>query len=453
MRYHFIAIGGAVMHQLALHLLDSGHHITGSDDAIFDPARLNLQNHGILPEKYGWYPEKITTDIDAVILGMHAKADNPELVRAQSLGIKVYSFPEFVYENAKDKTRIVVAGSNGKTTTTSMIMHQLRCAGYDFDYLVGSKIEGFDYMVKVTPSAKIIVIEGDEYLTSPLDLRSKFLHYKPHYAIITSIDWDHINVFPTYDSYLETFKKFIGDVQDTIYYYGQDSALVTLIEQSATSAKKESYLPLSYQSEHNIPFVVFEEAKYQSSVFGKHNFSNWSAALQICKVLGISEKDFYKNMITFSGAARRMEKVYEHIAKNIVVFRDFAHAPAKLRATVNAARENYPSHTIIAVFELHTFSSMQENFIPQYHNAMEKCDVAILFMDEKSFAQKGKQIIDKQWLVSHFGDPQPFVCSQKDELEAIMYPYIAPSSVFLIMSSGHLGGWNYKDLEAKIASI
>lgn len=453
MRYHFIAIGGAVMHQLALHLLDSGHHITGSDDAIFDPARLNLHNHGILPEKYGWYPEKITTDIDAVILGMHAKADNPELVRAQSLGIKVYSFPEFVYENAKDKTRIVVAGSNGKTTTTSMIMHQLRCAGYDFDYLVGSKIEGFDYMVKVTPSAKIIVIEGDEYLTSPLDLRSKFLHYKPHYAIITSIDWDHINVFPTYDSYLETFKKFIGDVQDTIYYYGQDSALVTLIEQSATSAKKESYLPLSYQSEHNIPFVVFEEAKYQSSVFGKHNFSNWSAALQICKVLGISEKDFYKNMITFSGAARRMEKVYEHIAKNIVVFRDFAHAPAKLRATVNAARENYPSHTIIAVFELHTFSSMQENFIPQYHNAMEKCDVAILFMDEKSFAQKGKQIIDKQWLVSHFGDPQPFVCSQKDELEAIMYPYIAPSSVFLIMSSGHLGGWNYKDLEAKIASI
>ncbi len=443
MRYHFIAIGGAVMHQLALHLLDSGHEISGSDDAIFDPARQNLQKWGIMPEKFGWFPEKISTQLDAVILGMHAKADNPELLQAQALGVKVYSFPEFVYENARDKIRIVVAGSNGKTTTTSMIMHQMRSSGYDFDYLVGSKIEGFDYMVKVTNAAKYIVIEGDEYLTSPLDLRSKFLHYKPHHAIITSIDWDHINVFPTFDAYLDTFRKFISDVQENIFYYGEDATLTELIKGSETKAKKVAYKSLDYTTENTIPYITYNNNKYPSSVFGKHNFANWSAALHVCATVGIDAERFCENMGSFSGAARRMEKVYSSIEKDIHIFRDFAHAPAKLKATVKAARENYLVHRLVSVFELHTFSSMQEDFIPQYHNAMEGSDVAIVFMDENSFAQKGRQILDKEWIATHFGNPRPIICTHKEELEALLFSNIAPNSVFLLMSSGQLGGWDY----------
>ena len=453
MRYHFIAIGGAVMHQLALHLLDSGHLVTGSDDAIFDPARQNLERYGILPKSLGWYPKKINNHIDAVILGMHAKADNPELVAAQSKGIKVYSFPEFIYAHSEDKIRIVVAGSNGKTTTTSMIMHQMRSAGYDFDYLVGSKIEGFDYMVKVTPTAKYIVIEGDEYLTSPLDLRSKFLHYKPHYAVITSIDWDHINVFPTFESYLDTFRKFIADVKEKIFYYEEDEVLKDLVEKSDTEAQKFPYVALPYSTKDSVPYVEFGGHQYPSSVFGKHNFTNWSAALHICKAIGLSEQSFYSHMETFSGAARRMEKVYGDSDRGIYVFRDFAHAPAKLRATVHAARDNFPNHTIIAVYELHTFSSMQEDFIPQYRGAMDKSDVALVFMDENSFVQKGRKIIDTSLLIEHFGLQQLIVCTSKRNLEALLNIHIAPNTVFLLMSSGHLGGWDYSQLISAIPTI
>lgn len=453
MRYHFIAIGGAVMHQLALHLKDEGHQVTGADDSIFDPAKSNLEKHGILPKKLGWFAENITNDIDAIILGMHAKADNPELIEAQKIGLKIYSFPEFIYEKSRNKKRIVIAGSNGKTTTTSMIMHQCKTAGLDFDYLVGSKIEGFEYMVKVSEKAPIIIIEGDEYLTSPLDNRSKFLHFHPHIAVITSIDWDHINVFPTFELYLDTFKKFISSISEYLFYYENDKDLNTLVSASETSAKKVKYQTLPYSSENNESFVTFQGKKYVSSVFGNHNFSNWSAALKVCKEIGIEEVDFYKSMFSFSGAAKRLEKIYEDKINNITIFRDFAHAPAKLKATVNAVRDNYKNHHIIAVYELHTFSSTQEDFIPQYNNSMEQANITAIFMDESSFKLKEKTLFDINWLADNFGSPRPQIITQMTDLDSFLVSNINKNTIFLLMSSGHLGGWNAKLLKQAISQF
>lgn len=437
--YHFIAIGGAVMHQLALHLHNMGHHITGSDDVIFEPALSNLNKHGILPKSFGWNPERINTNIDAVILGMHAQIDNPELLKAQELGLKIYSFPEFIFEQSKDKKRVVIAGSHGKTTTTSMMMHVLKSANKDFDYLVGAQIEGFDYVVKCSESAPIIVIEGDEYLTSPLDLQSKFLHYHPQLAIITGIAWDHINVFPTYPEYVETFQKFIQSVEDKIFYYHDDADLKQLAIKPHT-ALMIPYFPLKTEIIDQQVYIIYNEQKYPIQIFGEHNMSNLSAALNICMELGIEAEEFFHHIQSFKGAAKRMELLFNDETKKLTIYKDFAHAPSKVKATVKAIRERYPERKFVLALELHTYSSLQKDFIEQYKNSLDLGDAACVYIDNEALKLKRREPIDSEWLKEQFNYPDLFIPKDASELEKWISPKIQENTVVLMMSSGHWGG-------------
>lgn len=441
-RFHFIAIGGAIMHQLASHLQNNGHIVTGSDDAIFEPAKTNLEKLGLLPEAIGWFPDKITNETDAVILGMHAKADNPELIKAQALGIKIYSFPEFIFEQCKNKTRIAVAGSHGKTSVTSMIMHILRINQKDFDYLVGAKLDGFDFMVNTTNDAPLMVIEADEYLTSPLDLRSKFLHYHPQIAIITGIAWDHINVFPTFDEYLETFRKFIKSILPNGYliYNKEDAELVKMIDELEPTIHLIPYTAFDSVIEKDENYIQYNNKEYALQVFGTHNLANLKAAFEVGKIVGISEEAILHSFSSFNGAAKRLEKINEDTARKITVFRDFAHAPSKVKATVNAVRERYDDRKIIAVFELHTYSSLQENFIEQYAHSLDTADIKFLFLDEEALKIKNKQDLEENWLKEQFADEQIQVFKNADILRKAIINEISDNTVLLLMSSGNFGG-------------
>jgi len=446
--FHFIAIGGAVMHQLASHLKNQDNTITGSDDAIYEPAKSNLEKLGLMPKQVGWFPEKITTEIDAIILGMHAKADNPELLKAQALGLKIYSFPEFVFEQCKNKTRIAVAGSHGKTSITSMIMHMLRVNNKDFDYLVGAKLDGFDFMVKTSESASLMVIEADEYLTSPLDLRSKFLHYHPHIAIISGIAWDHINVFPTFDEYLETFRKFILSIQPDGYliYNADDEELVKMVESLIPKGKQDGainlipYKPFDFKSENDESILLNEEKEYAINVFGSHNFANLKSAFEVGKIVGLNEEAILQSFQTFQGAAKRLEKIYDNKEKQLTIFRDFAHAPSKVKATVKAVRERYQTRKIIAVFELHTYSSLQENFIEHYAHSLDAADVRILFLDEEALKIKNKQDLDENWLKAQFADASILVFKDAEKLKEKINAETTDNCVVLLMSSGNFAG-------------
>jgi UDP-N-acetylmuramate: L-alanyl-gamma-D-glutamyl-meso-diaminopimelate ligase len=451
-RYHFIAVGGAVMHQLALHLHNMGHTVSGSDDAIYDPAKSNLEKHGILPSAFGWFPDIISPDIDAVILGMHAKSDNPELLRAQELGLRIYSFPEFVFESSREKTRVVVAGSHGKTTTTSMIMHVLRTLGIDFDYLVGAQIEGFDYVVRISDSAKVIILEGDEYLTSPLDLKSKFLHYHPALAIITGVAWDHINVFPSFEGYVDTFRQFMKSVTDKIFFYEPDAVLKELAEESmiATCVPYDS-LPSILVNEEVL--VLNEGKQYPLQIFGAHNMANLSAALNICLELGISREMFFESMKSFTGAAKRMEQIAEDKHKKLTVFKDFAHAPSKVTATVKAIRERYPDRKFIAALELHTFSSLQPEFIEQYKGSLAPCDAAAVYVDAEALRQKDRAPIDPFWLKEQFGSPHPETPVNSAALRQWLLEQVGDNTVVLMMSSGHWGGMKPEDVATQMCSL
>jgi len=446
--FHFIAIGGAVMHQLASHLKNQGNIITGSDDAIYEPAKSNLEKLGLMPEQVGWFPEKITTEIDAIILGMHAKSDNPELLKSQALGLKIYSFPEFVFEQCKNKTRIAVAGSHGKTSITSMIMHMLRVNNKDFDYLVGAKLDGFDFMVKTSESAPLMVIEADEYLTSPLDLRSKFLHYHPHIAIISGIAWDHINVFPTFDEYLETFRKFILSIQTDGYliYNADDEELVKMVKSLIPKGKQDGainlipYKPFDFKSENDESILLNEEKEYAINVFGSHNFANLKSAFEVGKIVGLNEEAILQSFQTFQGAAKRLEKIYDNKEKQLTIFRDFAHAPSKVKATVKAVRERYQTRKIIAVFELHTYSSLQENFIEHYAHSLDAADLRILFLDEEALKIKNKQDLDETWLKAQFADASILVFKNAEKLKEKINAETTDNCVVLLMSSGNFAG-------------
>ena len=454
--FHFIAIGGAVMHQLASHLRNQGNTITGSDDAIYEPAKSNLEKLGLMPEQVGWFPEKITTSISAIILGMHAKADNPELVKAQALGLKIYSFPEFVFEQCKNKTRIAVAGSHGKTSITSMIMHMLRVNGKEFDYLVGAQLEGFDFMVKTSETAPLMVIEADEYLTSPLDLRSKFLHYHPHIVIISGIAWDHINVFPTFDEYLETFRKFILSIQPNGYliYNAEDEELVKMVEPLTPKGEHHTgkshlgdlgvnlipYTPFSFNASNDESILLYNENQYSINVFGSHNFANLKSAFEVGKIIGLTEKQILNSFQTFQGAAKRLEKVYDSKEKKLSIFRDFAHAPSKVKATVKAVRERYANRKIVAAFELHTYSSLQENFIAHYAHSLDAADVRILFLDEEALKIKNKQDLNEDWLKEKFADNSIFVFKDANKLNEKITAETTDNCVILLMSSGNFGG-------------
>ncbi|HPN18801.1 MAG TPA: Mur ligase family protein [Chitinophagales bacterium] len=440
--FHFIAIGGAVMHQLASHLKNQGNTITGSDDAIYEPAKSNLEKLGLMPEQTGWFPAKITADIDAIILGMHAKADNPELVKAQELGLKIYSFPEFVFEQCKHKTRIAVAGSHGKTSITSMIMHMLRVNNKEFDYLVGAKLDGFDFMVKTSETAPIMVIEADEYLTSPLDLRSKFLHYHPHIAIISGIAWDHINVFPTFDEYLETFRKFILSIQANGYliYNAEDEELVRMVNELKPTINLIPYKPFAFKAVDDESILLYDEKEFSINVFGSHNFANLKSAFEVGKIIGLSETQILESFQSFQGAAKRLEKIHDDKAKQLTIFRDFAHAPSKVRATVKAVRERYANRKIIAVFELHTYSSLQENFIEHYAHSLDAADVRILFLDEEALKIKNKQDLDETWLKEQFADESILVFKDAAQLKEKINLETKDNCVILLMSSGNFAG-------------
>ena len=440
-RIHFIAIGGAAMHNLALAVASkAGYRVTGSDDEIFDPALSHLREAGLLPDEMGWHPERITSDIDAIILGMHAREDNPELVRARELGLKIYSFPEYLYEQTKDKIRIVVGGSHGKTTTTSMILYVLNRLGIEADYMVGAQIEGFERMVRLSDTAKYAVFEGDEYLTSPLDLRSKFLWYHPHVAILTGIAWDHINVFPTFDQYVETFRKFIEGVEPdgSFIYYQRDENLRAIAE----GARKDiTCIPYSEYT-GDVPMQVF----------GKHNMQNLQAAMLACHCIGVAPDDFYREIASFTGASNRLEKIAE--TADCVAYKDFAHSPSKLKATVNAVRERYPEKKLVACMELHTFSSLMADFLPQYKGCMAEADVAYVYFNPKVIEHKRLTPITAEEVREAFGTKNVEVFTESEALQKAVrdqFSVVSPQGIaLLMMSSGTFDGIDVKDFANKL---
>jgi UDP-N-acetylmuramate: L-alanyl-gamma-D-glutamyl-meso-diaminopimelate ligase len=446
------------MHNMAIALHNKGHRVSGSDDEIFEPARSNLANHGLLPDKQGWFAGKITPDIDAVILGMHAKNDNPELEKATALGLKIYSFPEYLYQHSKQKTRVVIAGSHGKTTITSMVMHVLRQAGKDFDYLVGAKVEGFDVMVKLT-DAPIMVIEGDEYLTSPTDPRPKFLHYHPHIALISGIAWDHINVFPSWEGYKQQFELFIESIgkEGTLVYCADDAVLQEVISRfSANKNCPDKVLPyheFPSKIENGTTYLLPDEnhkAEVPLRIFGRHNLQNLAGAHLVCRELGISDADFYQAISTFTGAARRLECIVQN--DTTAVYKDFAHAPSKVAATVAAIQNQYPERRLVAVLELHTFSSLSKHFLSHYRHSLDPADVAVVFYSHHALQLKKLPPITPQEVIDGFGRDDLKVFTNGDELKEFLLSQNYANSNLLMMSSGSFDGIDQQALAKKIVS-
>lgn len=433
MRIHFIAVGGAIMHQLAITMKRQGHEVTGSDDVIQEPSKGRLQKEGLFPNRLGFFADNISPNIDLVILGMHAKLDNPELAAAMENGVKVYSFPEFIYENSKNKKRIVIAGSHGKTSITSIIMHCLKKNKISFDYLVGSSVSGFEYSVQLT-DAPFIIIEGDEYLASPINKEPKFIYYHAHLAILSGIEWDHINVFKTEEIYIQQFKKLIQSLesQAVLYYSNQDKIKNTIID-IRKDIRLEPYNAISHLVEGEVYYAQYDEEKIPLNLFGHHNMENLEAAYKICSELGISKRAFLYSISDFEGAGRRLEKMIEE--ENRVVYKDFAHSPSKLKATIAAAKEKYSDRKLIACFELHTFSSLTTEFLPQYKDSMNDSDIAIVYIDKDVVEKKGNQVFTEEQIKNGFGTKNIIYITDREKLEFQLSKYHDVSSVFLMMSS------------------
>ena len=445
-KVHFIAIGGSAMHNLAIALHRKGYEVTGSDDEIFEPSRTRLKKEGILPDELGWHPEKLDESYESVILGMHARIDNPELVRAQELGLKVYSYPEYLYEQSKDKIRIVIGGSHGKTTITSMILHVMKHAGVETDFMVGAQLEGFDVMVRLSETAKYMVIEGDEYLTSPIDRVPKFHKYHPHIAVISGIGWDHVNVFPTFDSYLEQFRIFVDTIENggCLVYDANDIEARKI----AANAKVATYGYdiHKYISDAEDTNLIVDNKKVKVQVFGEHNMKNINAAYNVCKQIGISDKIFYQSITSFKGASRRLELLFENKERNNLIFRDFAHAPSKVLATVKALREQYKERFLTVVFELHTYSSLSEVFINHYEHCLDNCDRAIVFYDPHAVAIKKLEMMSDERIVEGFARKDICVVHSKDELLQMLEDLQNENVVAGFMSSGDFNGLTTEDL-------
>ena len=440
MRVHFIAIGGAAMHNLALALMEKGYRISGSDDAIFNPSKSRLENAGICPDTMGWFPAKITTDLDAVIIGMHARADNPELLKAQQLNLPLFSYPEYLYEQSKDKIRIVIGGSHGKTTITSMILHVLQNVGIDCDYMVGAQLKGFKTMVRLS-DAPIIVLEGDEYLSSPLDLRPKFHLYKPHIALLSGIAWDHINVFPTFENYIEQFKVFIDKIQPKGYltYASSDENLKNLVHNN-DSVNFESYQLPDHKITEGITYIKSENSLIPLEIFGDHNLMNMMGALNICKQLKVSDQQFYNAMSSFMGASMRLEKVYQR--KGLQVFKDFAHSPSKVKATVMAVKTQFEDSKVIAVLELHTFSSLNKSFLTEYKNTMNGVEVALVYFDPNAIVHKKLEDLSTALVFNSFNRADLKVLTTRNQISESIEREITANTIVLFMSSGNFGGLN-----------
>lgn len=434
---HFIAIGGSAMHNLALELNAQGHEVTGSDDHIFEPSKSRLKAAGLLPPSEGWNPDRISKNLDAVILGMHAHPDNPELAKAQELGLKVYSYPEFLYNQSQNKTRVVIAGSHGKTTITSMILHVLGYHELDADYMVGAQLAGFDRMVHITPEAEFMLLEGDEYLSSPIDRRPKFLHYKPNVALISGIAWDHVNVFPTFEDYLDQFRAFLMamEVGGAVIYNEEDENVKRIVEETPREIKRFPFRTPQYRVENEETILETFMGDLPLSIFGKHNMSNLEGARWICNQMGVTDEQFYEAISSFEGASRRMEKLAE--GSDLVVYRDFAHAPSKVMATVKALKEQYPDRTVISALELHTYSSLQTQFMPEYRGSLDAADEAYIYFNPSAVAAKRLPEITVGQVKEAFRNESIRVYSDSQELFSELNEPKAGKVVVLLMSSGN----------------
>ncbi|WP_396173913.1 UDP-N-acetylmuramate--L-alanine ligase [Flavobacterium sp.] len=450
MRTHFIAIGGAAMHNLALAMHNKGYQVTGSDDAIFEPSKSRLEKKGLLPVELGWFPDKITTDIEAVILGMHAKADNPELVKATALGLKIYSYPEFLYEQSKNKTRVVIGGSHGKTTITSMILHVMHYHNIEVDYMVGAQLEGFDTMVHLTEDNDFIVLEGDEYLSSPIDRRPKFHLYRPNIALLSGIAWDHINVFPTFENYVEQFEIFVNQITKggILVYNEEDETVKKVAEETSNTIRRLPYKTPSYTVENGTTLLNTPEGPMPIEVFGAHNLNNLAGAKWICQNMGVDEADFYEAIASFKGASKRLEKIAE--GKGKVAYKDFAHSPSKVSATTKAVKAQYPNRKLVACLELHTYSSLNAEFLKEYEGAIDAADVAVVFYSPDAVKIKQLEEVTYDQIAQSFKRTDLIIYTNPQEFKDFLFSYDLNNSALLLMSSGNYGGLNFDEVKSLI---
>ena len=448
MRIHFIAIGGSAMHNLALALYDKGYEVSGSDDTIYEPSRSRLEAAGLLPDEMGWFPERITPDLDAVILGMHAKPDNPELSKAKKLNLKLYSYPEFLFEQSKHKTRVVIGGSHGKTTITAMVLHVMHYYDRPVDYMVGAQLQGFDRMVRLTEESDFIVLEGDEYLSSPIDRRPKFHLYQPNIALISGIAWDHINVFPTFENYREQFKIFIESIVNggSLTYNEEDPEVKQLVEASDNPIRKFPYRTPAYRVEGGTTYLETPDGPMPLEIFGKHNLSNLAGAKWICQQMGVDEEDFYEAISSFTGAAKRLEVLAQ--GPNGIAFKDFAHAPSKVKATTQAVKEQYPGRQLIACLELHTYSSLNTNFLQEYRTALSEADIAVVFYSPDALAIKRLEPISPREIAEAFDRKDLKVFTEREKLQSFLLSQQLGNSLLLLMSSGNYGGLDLDQVKA-----
>ncbi|MBC6999741.1 Mur ligase family protein [Cytophaga sp. FL35] len=450
MQIHFIAIGGSAMHNLALALEHKGYIITGSDDVIFEPSKSRLQEKGLLPEAFGWFPDKVHQGLDAVILGMHAKPDNPELLKAQELGLTIYSYPEFLYEQSKHKTRVVIGGSHGKTTITSMILHVLNYHDIEVDFMVGAQLEGFDRMVHLTEENDFIVLEGDEYLSSPIDRRPKFHLYKPNIALLSGIAWDHINVFPTFENYVEQFQIFVDGIVKggSITYNEEDDEVKKVVEASENPIRKLPYRTPEFSVENGETLLETPDGLMPIEVFGKHNLSNLAGAKWICQNMGVDEEDFYEAIATFKGASKRLEKIAEGTTS--IAYKDFAHSPSKVAATTRAVKEQYPDRKLIACLELHTYSSFNPEFLKEYKGALDSADEAIVFYLPESVAIKKLDPVSPEQIREAFGRSDLQIFTDASSFHNRIFSSEFDNTTLLLMSSGNYGGLSLQEVKQKI---
>ncbi|MDQ7915973.1 Mur ligase family protein [Mesonia sp. MT50] len=447
MRVHFIAIGGSAMHNLALALHHKGETVSGSDDAIFEPSKSRLKKYDLLPEEMGWFSNKITSELDAVILGMHAKPDNPELLKAQELGLKIYSYPEFLYEHSKEKTRVVIGGSHGKTTITSMILHVLHYHNLEVDFMVGAQLDGFDTMVHLTKENDFMLLEGDEYLSSAIDRRPKFHLYKANIALLSGIAWDHINVFPTFENYKEQFQVFVDTmINGSMLVYNEEDPIVAEVAENATKpTRKHPYQTPEYFIEDGETYLVTPEGDMPIEVFGKHNLNNLAGAKWVCQHMGVDEEGFYEAISTFKGASKRLEKIAE--TKSTTVYKDFAHSPSKVVATTQAVKEQFPKRKLIACLELHTYSSLNAEFLKHYKNTLDEADEAVVFYSPEAVAIKKLEEVDAKDIEAAFQHPNLKIYTNPQSFQEYLKNQDYKNTTLLLMSSGNYGGLDFDTID------
>ena len=447
MHIHFIAIGGSAMHNLAIALHNKGYLVTGSDDAIFEPSKSRLDKRGILPDELGWFPEKISSAVDAVILGMHAKANNPELLKAQELGIQIFSYPEYLYEQSKNKTRVVIGGSHGKTTITAMILHAMHYHEIEVDYMVGAQLEGFDTMVHLTETNDFMLLEGDEYLSSPIDRRPKFHLYQPNIALLSGIAWDHINVFPTFENYVEQFEIFVSMITKggILVYNDEDAEVRKVAENAGNPIRKLPYVTPKYKVVTGKTLLETPEGDMPIEVFGAHNLNNLAGAKWVCQNMGVDEDRFYEAIASFKGASKRLEKIAESRTK--VAYKDFAHSPSKVAATTKAVKEQYPDRTVVACLELHTYSSLNAGFLAEYEGTLDYADVAVVFYSPDAVKIKQLDDVTYDQIATAFNRKDLIIYTNPQDFKAFLFQLNLENSVLLLMSSGNYGGLDFNDIK------